>query len=139
MNTYSRGVNRGTIALILTLGFLVPALESQEIRTLSYGIPEDVGMSAAVLSGALGIYEEAIERGELVGAVVLVARRGRIVLHEALGWRDKEQGLPMERNSLFRMASNTKPLVSTGIAKLVEQGRFEYSDLLRSVFTEWDF
>ena len=138
MNTHSRAVSRGTIALILTLGVLVPALESQEVRTLSYGIPEDVGMSAAVLSGALGVYEEAIERGELVGAVVLVARRGRIVLHEALGWRDKEQGLPMERNSLFRMASNTKPLVSTGIAKLVEQGRLEYSDLVRTHIPEWD-
>ena len=140
MSTHSRAVSRGTIALILTLrlGIQAPILESQEAQTLSYGVPEDVGMSAAVLSGALGVYEEAIERGELVGAVVLVARKGRIVLHEALGWRDKEQGLPMERNSLFRMASNTKPLVSTGIAKLVEQGRLAYSDLVRTHIPEWD-
>ena len=140
MSTHSRAVSRGTIALILTLrlGIQAPILESQEAQTLSYGVPEDVGMSAAVLSGALGVYEEAIERGELVGAVVLVARKGRIILHEALGWRDKEQGLPMERNSLFRMASNTKPLVSTGIAKLVEQGRLAYSDLVRTHIPEWD-
>ena len=138
MSTYSRAVRRTAIALILTIGVLAPDLQSQEAQTLSYGAPEDVGMSAAVLTGALGVYEEAIERGELVGAVVLVARRGRIVLHEALGWRDKEQGLPMERNTLFRMASNTKPLVATGIAKLIEQGRLEYTDLVRTHIPEWD-
>jgi len=138
MSTYSRAVRRTAIALILTIGVLAPDLQSQEAQTLSYGTPEDVGMSAAVLTGALGVYEEAIERGELVGVVVLVARRGRIVLHEALGWRDKEQGLPMERNTLFRMASNTKPLVATGIAKLIEQGRLEYTDLVRTHIPEWD-
>ena len=138
MSTYSRAVSRSAIALILTVVVLAPAVEGQGARTLSYGMPEDVGMSAAVLTGALGVYEEAIERGELVGAVVLVARMGRIVLHEALGWRDKEQGLPMERNTLFRMASNTKPLVSTGIATLVEQGKLEYTDLVRAHIPEWD-
>ena len=138
MSTYSRAVRRTAIALILSIGVLAPDLQSQEAQTLSYGAPEDVGMSAAVLTGALGVYEEAIERGELVGAVVLVARRGRIVLHEALGWRDKEQGLPMERNTLFRMASNTKPLVATGIARLIEQGRLEYTDLVRTHIPEWD-
>ncbi|MEC7807595.1 MAG: serine hydrolase domain-containing protein, partial [Gemmatimonadota bacterium] len=138
MSTYSRAVRRTAIALILTIGVLAPDLQSQETQTLSYGAPEDVGMSAAVLTGALGVYEEAIERGELVGAVVLVARRGRIVLHKALGWRDKEQGLPMERNTLFRMASNTKPLVATGIAKLIEQGGLEYTDLVRTHIPEWD-
>ena len=138
MSTYSRAVRRTAIALILTIGVLAPDLQSQEAQTLSYGAPEDVGMSAAVLTGALGVYEEAIERGELVGAVVLVARRGRIVLHKALGWRDKEQGLPMERNTLFRMASNTKPLVATGIAKLIEQGGLEYTDLVRTHIPEWD-
>ena len=138
MSTYSRAVRRTAIALILSIGVLAPDLQSQEAQTLSYGAPEDVGMSAAVLTGALGVYAEAIERGELVGVVVLVARRGRIVLHEALGWRDKEQGLPMERNTLFRMASNTKPLVATGIAKLIEQGRLEYTDLVRTHIPEWD-
>ena len=103
-------VNRTSVTLVLALLLTPLASESQEAQTLSYGSPEDVGMSSSVLRGALGVYEEAVERGDLVGAVVLVARQGRIVLHEGLGWRDKEQGLPMEKNTLFRMASNTKPL-----------------------------
>jgi CubicO group peptidase (beta-lactamase class C family) len=129
---------RRTLALILAVGLFPPSLESQQIRTLSYGVPEDVGMSPAVLAGALGTYEEAVERGDLVGAVVLVARQGRVVLHEAIGLRDKENGLPMERNTMFRMASNTKPLVATAIVQLVEQKKLDYTDLVREYIPEWD-
>ena len=129
---------RTTIALILVVGLFPPSVEGQQARTLSYGEPEDVGMSPAVLAGALGLYEEAVERGDLVGAVVLVARQGRVVLHQAIGWRDKEKGLPMERNTMFRMASNTKPLVATAIAQLVEQDKLEYTDLIREYIPEWD-
>lgn len=116
----------------------VPALAAQEARTLSYGEPEEVGMSRAVLEGALGLYHEAVERGDIVGAVLLVARKGRIVLHEAVGMRDKERGLPMERNSMFRMASNTKPVVATAVAQLVEEGKLSYDDLVREYIPEWD-
>ena len=115
-----------------------PGLAAQEARTLSYGEPEEVGMSRAVLEGALGLYHEAVERGDIVGAVLLVARKGKIVLHEAVGMRDKERGLPMERNSMFRMASNTKPVVATAIAQLVEEGKLSYDDLVREYIPEWD-
>ena len=65
-------------------------------------------------------------------------RKGKIVLHEAVGMRDKERGLPMERNSMFRMASNTKPVVATAIAQLVEEGKLSYDDLVREYIPEWD-
>ena len=126
------------IALVTAAALSPPSLESQQPRTLSYGQPEDVGMSSAVLSGALGLYEEAVERGDLVGAVVLVAREGRIVLHEAVGLKDKEHDLPMERNTMFRMASNTKPVVATAIGQLVEQDQIEYDDLVRQYIPAWD-
>jgi CubicO group peptidase (beta-lactamase class C family) len=95
-------------------------------------------MSPAVLAGALGLYEETVARGDLVGAVVLVARQGRVVLHEAIGWRDKERGLPMERNTMFRMASNTKPVVAAAVAQLVEQEKLDYTDPVRDYIPEWD-
>jgi CubicO group peptidase (beta-lactamase class C family) len=129
---------RNTLALILAVGLFPPSLESQQTRTLSYGAPEDVGMSPAVLAGALGTYEEAVERGDLVGAVVLVARQGKVVLHEAIGLRDKEKGLPMERNTMFRMASNTKPVVATAIVQLVGKEKLDYDDLVRDYIPEWD-
>ena len=129
---------RSTLVLLVAVGLSAPRLESQQVHTLSYGAPEDVGMSPAVLAGALGTYEEAVERGDLVGAVVLVARHGRVVLHEAIGLRDKERGLPMELNTLFRMASNTKPVVATAVAQLVEQEKLDYTDLVREYIPEWD-
>ncbi|UCG85265.1 MAG: beta-lactamase family protein [Gemmatimonadota bacterium] len=138
MTLSTRSAIRSSIALLLAAGLVAPNLESQQVRTLSYGSPADVGMSPAVLAGALGIYQEAVERGDLVGTVVLVARQGRVVVHEALGLRDKERRLPMERNTMFRMASNTKPLVATAIAQLVEQETLEYTDLVREYLPEWD-
>ena len=100
--------------------------------------PAEAGMSEGVLAGGVALYEEAIERGDLVGAVLLVARDGKVVLHEALGWRDKARGIPMERNTMFRMASNTKPPVATAIAKLVEDGELAYGDLVREHMPSWD-
>ncbi len=133
-----RVVVRSVITLIVALGLLSSRAESQQARVLSYGEPEDVGMSSAVLQGAVGLYEEAVERGDLVGAVVLVARNGRVVLHQAIGSKDKEQGLPMERNTMFRMASNTKPVIATAIAQLVEQDQLAYDHLVREFIPEWD-
>jgi len=95
-------------------------------------------MSAGVLAGGIALYEEAIARGDLVGAVVLVAKDGKVVLHEALGWRDKARGIPMEPNTMFRMASNTKPVVATGVAMLVEDGKLAWHDLVREYMGSWD-
>lgn len=126
------------LAITTALALAAPAAQGQEPRTLSYGEPADVGMSAEVLDGAVGLYREAVERGDLVGVVLLVARQGRVVLHEAIGMRDEERGLPMETSTLFRMASNTKPVVATAIAQLVEQDRLDYDDLVREHIREWD-
>ena len=126
------------IAIIAVVALFPSALASQQVRTLSYGDPEDVGMSAAGLASALEMYEQAVERGELVGAVILIARKGRVVLHEAMGWRDKEERLPMARNTMFRMASNTKPVVATAIAQLVEQDALGYADKVSMHIPEWD-
>lgn len=106
--------------------------------TISRAAPADVGMSAAVLQGGVGLYQEAVDRGDLVGAVLLVAKDGKVVLHEAVGWRDKARELPMEPNTMFRMASNTKPPVATAVAMLVEDGKLQYDDLVREHMPSWD-
>ena len=106
--------------------------------TVSRAAPTDVGMSAAVLQGGVGLYREAVDQGDLVGAVLLVAKDGKIVLHEAVGWRDKARGLPMEASTMFRMASNTKPPVATAVATLVEDGKLQYDDLVREHIASWD-
>lgn len=131
-------VRKPLFASLVLLGVLRPlAVSSQDAPTLAYGQAEDVGMSPAGLARAAALYHDAVEKGELVGAVLLVARRGRVVLHEALGWRDRGERLPMERSTLFRMASNTKPVVATAVAQLVEQGRLAYDAPVGRYIPEW--
>ena len=129
---------RTSLVLTWTTAVLfAPAVQGQDV-TLSRGTPEEVGMSRSVLDGAAGLYREAVARGDLVGAVVLVAKDGKIVWHEAIGSRDRARGLPMELNTMFRMASNTKPVVATAVSMLVEQGKLDYADLVREHIPSWD-
>jgi len=106
--------------------------------TLTTGKPEDADMSPALVQAGVGLYREAVARGDLVGAVLLVARHGKVVLHEAVGSRQHEANLPMEKNTMFRMASNTKPIVATGIALLVEAGKLAYDDPVRQYIPSFD-
>ena len=106
--------------------------------TLSMGMPDEVGMSSAILESGVQLYREAIEAGDLVGAVLLVAKDGKVVLHEALGWRHKGRELPMEKNTMFRMASNTKPTISTAIGILVQEEKLAYDDPVRKHIPSFD-
>lgn len=87
-------------------------------------------MSAEKLQSALGWVEEAVKRDKVRGVVLLVARRSQIVLHEALGWQNKEKGLPMKLDSLIRTASNTKPILAAAVQMLGEDGKFSLDDAI---------
>ena len=141
---YNHGSGRGVLGRTgLLLGVLLAlqapsAHVTAQATVVTRGTPAEAGMSAGVLAGGVALYEEAVARGDLVGAVLLVAKDGKIVLHEAVGWRDKARNIPMEPNTLFRMASNTKPVVATGVAMLVQDGKLAYNDLVREHMAEWD-
>lgn len=122
---------------VLLAALVAPAAKAQDV-TLSTGKPEEVGLSSGVLAGGVALYREAVERGDLVGAVLLVARNGKVVLHEAVGWRDRDANLPMEKNTMFRMASNTKPVIATAVATLVEKGLLRYDDQVRQYIPSFD-
>ncbi|MBI1358567.1 MAG: serine hydrolase [Acidobacteria bacterium] len=100
--------------------------------------PEDVGLSAAALQAAVSVYQEAVERDEHRGAVILVARRGKVVLHEAVGWRDEARKEPMRKDALFKMASNTKPTIATAILMLAEEDKLELNGLVRQHIPAFD-
>ena len=90
--------------------------------------PESVGMSSERLGRLTAALQEYVDEGRVAGAVALVARRGKVVFHEAVGFRDQESGSPMETDSIFRIASQTKSLVSVGIMQLQEEGRLLITD-----------
>lgn len=90
--------------------------------------PEDVGLSSAAL-GRLGrALQDRIASGHLPGAVALVARHGKVAWFEAFGARDPAGAAPMRADSIFRIYSMTKPMVSVGVMMLWEEGRLLLND-----------
>ena len=95
---------------------------------LPQAVPETVGLATAGLARLGRVLGGEIERGRVPGAVALVARRGEIAYFESFGQRDPVSGAPMARDSIFRIYSMTKPIVSVAAMILWEEGRFLLSD-----------
>ncbi|KPD19277.1 beta-lactamase [Burkholderia sp. ST111] len=84
---------------------------------------QPAGLSATRLTALTNAMQGYVERGEVAGVVSLVWRRGEIGYFEPLGLRDEAAQLPMERDTLFRIASMTKPVTSAAILMLIEEDR----------------
>lgn len=69
-----------------------------------------------------------VDVGRLPGAVLLIARQGQVLLHEAIGSLDPASGTPMPLDAIFRIYSMTKPLVSVATMQLVERGKLQLTD-----------
>jgi CubicO group peptidase (beta-lactamase class C family) len=90
--------------------------------------PEDIGLSSIRLARLGAVLRGEIERGHLPGAVVLIARRGRLGYFESFGQRDPASGAPMTKDAIFRIYSMTKPITSVAAMMLWEEGRFLLGD-----------
>jgi CubicO group peptidase (beta-lactamase class C family) len=89
---------------------------------------ETVGMSSKRLERINAFIKDYVDSNQIAGAVTLVARKGKIVHFEAQGWRSKEENQPMEKDTIFSLASMTKPIVSTALMMLWEDGKFMLDD-----------
>lgn len=90
--------------------------------------PEAVGMSSARLARIRPALEREVAEGRLPGAVVAIAREGRLVHLEAAGFLDAEARAPMCADAIFAIASMTKPVCGVAALTLVEEGRLLLSD-----------
>jgi CubicO group peptidase (beta-lactamase class C family) len=86
------------------------------------------GVSSTRLQVLTASVREDVQKGLYPGAVVLVMRNGNVVLSEAIGVQDPKSGAPMKTDSIFRIASMTKPIVSVGAMMLVEDGKVVLTD-----------
>jgi CubicO group peptidase (beta-lactamase class C family) len=100
--------------------------------------PESVGMSSERLKRIDSFVQEYIDADRIAGAVTLVARKGKVVHFEAQGWRDKENGVPMTEDTIFVLMSMTKPIVSTALMMLFEEGRFLLDDPISKWIPEYE-
>jgi CubicO group peptidase (beta-lactamase class C family) len=87
--------------------------------------PEKVGLSKERLDRISAWIQGDVDKGVVPGAVVMVLRKGKIAYYEAFGYRDKEKKIPMTRDSIFRIASMTKPFTSLAIMMLAEEGKIQ--------------
>ncbi|MGA7115392.1 MAG: serine hydrolase domain-containing protein, partial [Pseudolabrys sp.] len=85
--------------------------------------PEDVGLSSPRLQRIRDTLQADVDKGAVPGAVMLIARRGQIASLEALGYRDREDGAVMRPDTIFRIASMTKPVTSVAAMMLAEEGK----------------
>ncbi len=129
---------RFRIALsLLIMSLAIDTLLAQDV-VLSPGTPAEVGMEESVLHAGVEMFEAAVEKDEVRSVVLFVARKGKVILHEAIGWKDKEKAVPIEKDAMFRMASNTKPVVATGISILVEDEKLRFNDNVRKHIETFD-
>ena len=119
---------RPTVLAVLVALVVALVPSSLLAQGLTRAEPEAVGMSSERLDRLTAALEGYVDDGQLAGAVAVVVRRGRIAYLEAVGQRDVASGSPMATDAIFRIASQTKALVSTGVMLLQEEGRLLITD-----------
>src|SRR5476651_466871 len=96
--------------------------------TLSLSKAEDVGMSSERLQRIRPMMQGHVDARDFSGAVTLVARKGKVVHFEVYGMADVEAKKAMTKDTLFRLASMTKPVTAVSIMMLLEEGKLVLSD-----------
>ncbi len=113
------------LASIASLGLAcVPGAVAHHLAT-HY---EAGGLSPERLGRLVSYFERSVDTGRLAGAVLLIARDGHVQLLEPIGLADRESGRPMQTDTIFQIASMTKPVTSVGALLLLEDGRLLLDD-----------
>jgi len=99
--------------------------------------PADLGLCPQRTSRLRAIVQDEVDRQRVPGAVLLLARRGRIGLFDALGVQDPAGSAAMQRDTIFRLYSMTKPIVSVAVMMLLEQGKFLLCDPVQKYLPEF--
>jgi CubicO group peptidase (beta-lactamase class C family) len=112
----------GAVALWLAVATVVSGAENLIVPG------EQVGMSSDRLKRVVTAMQKLVDKEEISGAVVMVARYGKVVLWEAVGKQDLESGVPMSRDTIVRIYSMTKPVTSVAALMLYEEGKLSLDD-----------
>jgi CubicO group peptidase (beta-lactamase class C family) len=87
--------------------------------------PESLGFSTTRLARIASWYQAHVEAGDLPGAVVAIARNGKLAYLNAIGFQDRGKTVPMNPDAIFWIASMTKPVTSVAAMMLVEKGKLD--------------
>jgi CubicO group peptidase (beta-lactamase class C family) len=113
----------------LLLGLLIGLLAgSAQAKNLDRAKPAALGLSEERLDRIRSVLHDHVEEGRIAGAVALIARHGKVAFLESFGQRDRESDTPMTEDTIFRIASMSKPITSVAVMMLFEEGHFLLND-----------
>ena len=131
MNNLHRLIKRSSLGLLVLPLFLLSSIaQANDFPTAA---PEKVGVSSDRLQRLSKTMQRYIDSNMLAGTVSLVSRNGKVIHVESQGWKNKKTGEQMTDDSIFVIMSMTKPIVSTALMMLYEEGHF----LLTDPITDW--
>jgi len=116
------------VARALVVGLLLLSAVTASAADLIVAKPERVGLASERLARITEMMKTDVEKGRMPGAVALIARKGRIVYFETVGFRNKDAGTALRKDDIFRIYSMTKPITSVAIMMLHDEGRLHLSD-----------
>jgi CubicO group peptidase (beta-lactamase class C family) len=124
-NGYRKSPKRLGRGLVLVL---FSGLNTFAADQLPSAKPETVGLSSARLDRLAQAIREDVDHGRMPGAVVAIARKGKLAYYESFGFVDKAANIPMPKDAIFALASMTKPMVAVATLVLAEQGDLLLND-----------
>ena len=127
---------RATTWLAITVALFLVAAHAGE-RDLAIVEPATVGMSAEGLGELSAAMQGFVDRGELAGVVTVVARHGKIAHFGTFGMQDLASGVPMAKDTIFRIYSMTKPIAGVALMTFYEEGRFDLDDPVAKFIPEF--
>ncbi len=116
---------------------VVPLFAAEGSLDIAKADPRAAGMSAKALELIPARMKEYVDANKAAGMVTIVARRGHVASFEAIGYQNLETKVPMRKDSLFRIASLTKPVTCAAIMVLVDEGRIALVDPVQKYLPEY--
>lgn len=124
------------LACALAIALSVTVTQPAAAADFPTASPQSQGLSKERLSRIRQVIQTEIDANRMPGAVVIVARQGKIVHADTIGFQDKDAGKPLKRDAIFRAYSMTKPMVSVLAMMLVEEGRLQLTDPMAKFFPQ---
>jgi CubicO group peptidase (beta-lactamase class C family) len=137
MNINPRSILHLLLCFLVSSSLLAQTPSFKKSPPLSEASPQSAGISTERLKKLDAMLEESIKKEELPGLVAMIVRNGKIVYHSAKGFADVESGKAMQKDAIFRIASQTKAITSTAVMMLWEEGKFRLDDPISKFIPEF--
>jgi CubicO group peptidase (beta-lactamase class C family) len=126
-----------TLSVLISAALFSGAVLAAAGSELPMAKPESVGMSSERLARLNGDMQSLVDQGRLAGAVTMVARHGKMVEFDAVGKRDIAANAPMQKDSIFRIYSMSKPITGVAMMLLFEEGKWQLNDPVSKYIPEF--